>query len=227
MSSEVFFASTSISLRFRGRISRISLPRQSENDQSYYKAHKAEQVHRRSDDRDAVRVRVEPEPVADRRAVVGRENGRRRRYEPSQRADPDHDKETGARARREEGHGDQVRRSPDEHVHPGGEDVGEREILESRELRYPARRYEAEVDLRGETAGEDASEGAAFLKERRQKDAQGEERRELLLAVLQCDADENGHGPGEGQDRQRLSQDAPEVLDARPEAEIRSGPRRQ
>src|SRR3712207_5395841 len=97
ISSEVFFASTSISLRFRGRVSRMSLPRQSENDQGYYKAHKAEQVYGRRDDRDAVRVRVESEAVAHRRAVVGREHSRRRRYEPGQGAYPDHRQKSGAR----------------------------------------------------------------------------------------------------------------------------------
>src|SRR5215203_2634259 len=53
------------------------LPRQSENDKGYYKAHKAEQVHRRRDYRDAVGVWVQPEPVAEGRAVVGREDRRR------------------------------------------------------------------------------------------------------------------------------------------------------
>src|SRR5215207_6837609 len=48
------------------------LLRQSENNEGYYKAHKAEQVHRRRDNRDAVSVRVQPEPVAEGRAVVGR-----------------------------------------------------------------------------------------------------------------------------------------------------------
>src|ERR671917_1008179 len=212
ISSEVFFASTSISLRFRGRVSRMSLPRQSENDQGYYKAHKAKQVHRRRDDRDAIGVRVEPETVAHRGAVVGREHRGCRRYESGQGADPDHDQKARARIRREQRHGEQMRSPSDEHVHPGGEDVGEREVPERRELRHPPRRYEAEVYLRGEPAGEDAAECAAFLQERWKEDAERQERRELLLAVLQGDADQDRHGPRERQDGERLREDAPQIL---------------
>src|SRR5215203_3367589 len=217
----------SISFRFRGRVSRISLPRQSENDKGYYKAHKAEQVHGRRDDGDAVGVRVQPEPVAERRAVVGREDRRSSGHQTSKGADPDHHEKSRARPPWEEHHGYEVRSPPDEHVDACGEDVGEREVFQGRELRYPTRLYKAQVDLRGEAAREDAAEGAALLQKRRQEDAQGKERRELLLAVLQRDADQDGHGPRHGQDRKRFGQDALEVLDAHPEAVVRRGNRRQ
>src|SRR5829696_8036414 len=174
ISSEVFFASTSISFTFRGRVSRISLPRQSENDQGYYKAHKAEQVHGRRDDWDAVGVRVQPEPVADGRSVVGREDRRGGGDKALEGADPDHHQEARARPFRKEPHGYEVRSRPDEHVDAGCENVGEREVSQGGELRYPARRYKAEVDLRREAAGEDAAEGAALLQECGQKDAQGQ-----------------------------------------------------
>src|SRR5918998_1130015 len=220
ISSEVFFASTSISLRFRGRVSRISLPRQSENDQGYYKAHKPQQVHGRRDDGYAVRVGVEPEPVAHRRAVVRGEHGRRRRYEPGQGADAYHHQKAWTRPLGEKRHREQVRRPPDKHVNPGGEDVGERKVPESRELRHPARRYEAEVNLGGEAAGEDAAESTSLLQERGKQDAKSKQRRKLLLAVLQRDADQDRHRARERQDGERLGQDAPEVLHPAPEAEV-------
>src|SRR5918997_4136170 len=139
------------------------LPCQSENDKGYYKAHKAEQVHRRRDNRDAVGVRVQPEPVAEGRAVVGREDRRRGGDQASKGADPDHRQEAGTRSLREEGHGYEMRSPPDKHVDSGGEDVGEREVSQGRELRYSARRYKAEMDLGGEAGGEDATQGAARL----------------------------------------------------------------
>src|SRR5215211_2520130 len=179
----------SISFRFRGRVSRISLPRQSENDEGYYKAHKAEQVYGRRNNGDAVGVRVQPEPVAEGRAVVGREDRRRGGDQARQGADPDHHQESRARPLRKEHHGYEVRSRPDEHVDASGEDVGEREVSQCCELWYPARLYEAEVDLRGEAAGEDPAEGAALLQKGRQKDAEGQERRELLLAILQSHTD--------------------------------------
>src|SRR5215211_7707818 len=104
----------SISFTFLGRVSRISLPRQSENDKGYYKAHKAEQVYGRRDDRDAVGVRVQPEPVAEGRAVVGREDRRRGGEQARKGADPDHHQEARARPPREERHGYEVRSRPDE-----------------------------------------------------------------------------------------------------------------
>ena len=55
----------------------------------------------------------------------------------------------------------------------------------------------------------DAPEGAAFLQERRKQDAQGQQGRELLLAVLQGDADQDRHGACERQYGERLRQDAP------------------
>src|SRR5919112_3022507 len=118
------------------------LPRQSENDKGYYKAHKTEQVHRRRDNRDAVGVRVQPEPVAEGRAVVGRQDRRRRGDQARQGADPDHRQEARACSVRKESHSYEVRGPADEHVDAGGEDVGEREVSQGRELRYPARIYE-------------------------------------------------------------------------------------
>src|SRR5215203_1278887 len=155
----------SISFRFRGRVSRISLPRQSENDEGYYKAHKAEQVYGRRDNGDAVGVRVQPEPVAEGGAVVGCEDRRRGGGQARQGADPDHHEKSWARPLREERHGYKVGGRPDEHIDAGGEDVGKREVSQGHELWYPTRLYEAEVDLRREAAGEDAAEGAAFLQE--------------------------------------------------------------
>src|SRR5215204_5366387 len=202
------------------------LPRQSENDKGYYKAHKAEQVHGRRDDRDTVGVRVQPKPVAEGRAVVGCKHSRRGGDHAGKRADPDHHQEARARPPRKEHHGYEMRSRTDEHVDAGGKDVGQREVPEGRELRYPARLYEAEVDLRGEATGEDAAEGATLLQKGRKKDAQGQKRRELFLAVLQRDADQDGHGPRQGQYGERFGQDAAEVLDASPEAEVRGGHRR-
>src|ERR671921_1831973 len=143
------------------------LPRQSENDKGYYKAHKAEQIHCRRDNRDAVSVWVQPEPVAEGRAVICCEYRRRGGDQASKGADPDHRQQARTSPLFKERHGYEVRGSPDEHVDSGGEDVGEREVSQGRELRYPARRYEAEVDLGGEAAGEDATQGAALLQERR------------------------------------------------------------
>src|SRR5215218_3438938 len=117
------------------------LPRQSENDKGYYKAHKAEQVHRRRDNRDAVSIWVQPEPVAEGRAVICCEYCRRGGDQAGKGADPDHRQEARTRPLCEEHHPDEVRGPPDEHVDSGGEDVGEREVSQGRELRYPARRY--------------------------------------------------------------------------------------
>src|SRR5918992_2959506 len=203
------------------------LPRQSENDKGYYKAHKAEQVHRRRDNRDAVGVRVQSEPVAEGRAIICCEYRRRGGDEASEGADPDHRQKARTRPLFKERHGYEVRGSPDEHVDPGGEDVGEREVSQGRELRYPARRYEAEVDLGGEAAGEDATQGAALLQERGQKYAQGKERSELFLPILQSHADQYGHGPRHGQDGERFGHDAPQVLDSHSKAQVRCRPRRQ
>src|SRR5918993_265318 len=203
------------------------LPRQSENDKGYYKAHEAEQVHRRRDNRDAIGVRVQPEPVAEGRAVVGREDRRRGGDQTSKGADPDHRQKARTSPLFKERHGYEVRGSTDEHVDSGSEDVGEREVSQGRELRYPARRYEAEVDLGGEAAGEDATQGAALLQERGQKYAQGKERSELLLPILQSHADQDGHGPRHGQDWERFGHDAPQVLDAYSQAQVRRHARRQ
>src|SRR5215217_792839 len=203
------------------------LPRQSENDKGYYKAHKAEQVHRRRDYRDAVGVWVQPEPVAEGRAVVGREDRRRGGDQTSKSADPDHRQEAWTDTLFEKCHGYEVRSPPDEHVDTGGENVGEREVSQGRELWYPTWRYETEMDLGGEAAGEDAAEGAALLQEGGQKDAQGQKRSKLFLPMLQRHADQNGHCPRQGQDRERFSQDTPQVLDAYPEAEVCRGHRGQ
>src|ERR687897_131008 len=103
------------------------LPRQSENDEGYYKAHKAEQVHRRRDNRDAVGVRVQTEPVAEGRAVICCEDRRRGGDQASKGADPDHRQKARTRPLFEERHGYKVRGPTDEHVNTSREDVGERE----------------------------------------------------------------------------------------------------
>src|SRR5918997_1569800 len=203
------------------------LPRQSENDKGYYKAHEAEQVHRRRDNRDAVSVWVQPEPVAEGRAVICCEYRRRGGDQASKGADSDHRQKARTSSLFKERYGYEVRGSPDKHVDSGGEDVGKREVSQGRELRYPARRYEAEVDLGGEAAGEDATQGAALLQERGPKYAQGKERSELLLPILQSHADQDGHGPRHGQDGERFGHDAPQVLDSHSKAQVRCRPRRQ
>src|SRR5215217_5723301 len=203
------------------------LPRQSENDKGYYKAHKAEQVHRRRDNRDAVGVRVQTEPVAEGRAVVGCQDCRCGGDQTSKGADPDHRQEARTRPLVEERQGYEVRSTPDEDVDSGGENVDERKVSQGSELRYPTWRYQAEVDLGGEAAGEDAAEGAALLQKGRQKNAQSQECRELLLPILQRDADQDGHGPRHGQDGERFSQNTPQVLDAHPQAQVRRDPRSQ
>src|SRR5215208_806576 len=119
----------SISFTFRGRVSRISLPRQSENDKGYYKAHKAQQVYGRRDNGDAVGVRVQSEPVALGRAVIGSEDRRRGGDEASKGADPDHNQKARASPPREERHGYKVSSTPDEHVDASGEDVGQCKVL--------------------------------------------------------------------------------------------------
>src|SRR5215208_178431 len=119
------------------------LPRQSENDKGYYKAHKAEQVHSRRDNRDAVGVGVQPEPVADGRAVVGREDRGRGGDQARKGADPDHRQKARTRPLWEVSQGYKVRSPTYEHVDSGGEDVGEREVSQGRELRNPARLHKA------------------------------------------------------------------------------------
>src|SRR5919112_4995235 len=83
------------------------------------------------------------------------------------------------------------------------------------------------MDLGGEAAGEDTAEGAALLQKGRQEDAQGQKRSELLFPILQRHADQNGYRPRHGQNGERFSKDAPQVLHSYPEAEVCRSRRRQ
>src|SRR3712207_9587640 len=155
-----------MSLRFLGGESRM-LPNlcQAKDHEGYYKAHEAEEVHRGGDDRDAVGVRVEPDSVADDRAIVGRKRRGGRRDEPRERAYAEHREKTRAQLtlaeaqRREEGggQGTQGPRQPvgcpaDKKVHAGREGIDQGEVPEGVDGRKSTRGQKAEVYLRGESA---------------------------------------------------------------------------
>src|SRR5215211_4122070 len=158
-----------MSLRFLGGVSRITfLTYQSKDREGYYKAHEPQEVHRGGDDRDSVGIRVEPDPVAEDRAVVGCEGGGGGGDQARERAYADHREKSGARLRRKQGHGYHVRSPPDKHVDAGGEDVDQGKVPEGIDGRNSPGFQKTQVYLRGEPAGEDAAQSAALLEKRRQ-----------------------------------------------------------